>query len=141
MTRDLQGLQSHWGRAHIHKHTHAHIHTCTRDLCSILSASSRPHSMVPNTNQQIACLKKKKKKVEEAPYIISPSSGPTLNMFSSAGFTCSFSTSSLSLFLCLLLLSLFLPLVSPSFPILLSYQTPNDSKMKKFKTKYSYLQI
>ena len=48
-----------WQDTHTQTHTHAHIHTCTRDLCSILSASSSPHSMVPNTNQQIACLKKK----------------------------------------------------------------------------------
>ena len=83
---------------HTQTHTHAHIHTCTRDLCSILSASSSSHSMVPNTNQQIACLKKKKKKkkVEVAPYITSPSSGQTLNTFLPAGILCSFSSSLLS---------------------------------------------
>ena len=82
-----------WQDTHTQTHTHAHIHTCSRDLCSILSASSSPHSMVPNTNQQRACLKKK---VEVAPYITSPSSGQTLNIFLPAGILCSFSTSFLS---------------------------------------------
>lgn len=106
---------------HTQTHTHAHIHTCTRDLCSILSASSSPHSMVPNTNQQMACLKKKKKKVEVAPYITSPSSGQTLNTFLPAGILCSFSSSLLSASLSSSLWSLTIALcVSSSFLISLA---------------------
>lgn len=119
---------------HIRTHTHAHIHTCTRDLCSILSASSSLHSMVPNTNQQIACLKKKKKKVAVASYIISPSSGQTLNIFPSDGFVFFLSLFFLSLLSLLpLALLLLLLLDSPSLPIVLSYKTFNYSHMKSLK--------
>lgn len=119
-------------KTHTQTYTHAHIHTCTRDICSILSASSSPHSMVPNTNQQIACLKKK---VEIPSYIISPSSGQTLNIFSS-NQVCVLSQSLLSAsFPFFPLALLLLPPVSPLFSLALSCKTHNGSHVTKFKTK------
>lgn len=126
------------GAEHTYTNTRTHTHTCTRDLCSILSASSSPHSMVPNTNQQIACFKKKrkKKKAETAPNVTVPSSGYIVNRFSQPGFLCSFSTASfwfLFLFSSLFWFYYFLRCLF-FIPLCSAYHGTIDLKIKTIRT-------
>lgn len=124
VTKYLQGLQSHWGRTYMQTHTHTHTYTHAPETSAV---SSRLHPRLTlwyliQISKQLL-FKKKKKKVEAAPYILSPSSGRILNIFSPAGFACSLPTPFPGAFPSRPWLSPRLPPVSPSFPMSLSYQT------------------